>query len=154
MSIQPAAHRTFVIEKSLNASPTRTFAAWAKPDIKRRWFAEGEGSTVVAYDADFREGGFERSRFRFKEGQEIENQTFYHQIIENQRIIFSYSMVLAGHAISVSLVTVEFEGSSTVTRLRFTEQAAFIEGADGEARRNEGWQTLLRRLEQDLATKH
>jgi hypothetical protein len=37
------------------------------PAAKRRWFIEGEGWDVESYESDFRVGGLETSRFRFKE---------------------------------------------------------------------------------------
>jgi len=46
----------------------------------------------------------------------------------------------------VSLATLELEPAGDGTRLKFTEQAAFLEGSDGIERRREGWNVLLDRL--------
>jgi uncharacterized protein YndB with AHSA1/START domain len=56
-------HSTFIIERSYPATPQRVFNAFADPAIKRRWFAEGEESKLEEYEADFRVGGSERTRF-------------------------------------------------------------------------------------------
>jgi uncharacterized protein YndB with AHSA1/START domain len=48
-------------------SNARVFKAFADPAAKRRWFIEGEGSDIESYESDFRVGGLETSRFRFKE---------------------------------------------------------------------------------------
>jgi uncharacterized protein YndB with AHSA1/START domain len=140
------AHDTFVIERIYEASPERVFAAWADPAQKRQWFAEGEDWAVDSFEADFRECGLERSRFRFAGGQELANDTFYHHIVPDRRIVSSYTMTVAGSCISASLTTMELEPVGPKTRLRFTEQVAFFEGADGTERRREGWGVLLDRL--------
>jgi len=70
---QPVVHSTFVVERTYDASPQRVFAAFATPALKRRWFAEGENWEVLSFDMDFRVGGLEKSRFRFKNGPDRGN---------------------------------------------------------------------------------
>lgn len=151
MSLKPVDHDELVIERHLKASPERVFAAWADPVKKRSWFAEGEPFVLESFESDFREGGFERSRFRLKNGPEMTNETYHHEIVPNRRVIQSYSMTLGGKRISVSLATVELEPEGDGTHLKFTEQAAFLEGADGVERRRDGWNVLLDRLTSLLA---
>ena len=55
-------------------------------------------------------------------------------------------MHLDGTRISVSLATVELVPEGDGTRLTFTEQAAFLEGGDGPAMREEGTRALLDNL--------
>jgi uncharacterized protein YndB with AHSA1/START domain len=57
--------------------PARVFAAFANGATKRRWFAEGEGWEVLEFTLDFRVGGGEVSRFRFRDGPEIRNDTIF-----------------------------------------------------------------------------
>jgi uncharacterized protein YndB with AHSA1/START domain len=64
MTKRSVVHATFVIERTYDATPARVFKAFADPVAKRRWFVEGEGWEVDAFELDFRVGGFERSRFR------------------------------------------------------------------------------------------
>jgi uncharacterized protein YndB with AHSA1/START domain len=152
-------HASFVIERTYSASPQRIFAAWADPVAKRAWFVEGEGWDIQSYEIDFREGGSERSRFRFVKGVEtfgektfFGNETVFNEIIENERIVFTYAMDRNGARFSVSLATVEFKPADKGTRLIFTEHGAFFDGADGPKMREAGWNELLQKLDAHLAS--
>lgn len=150
MSTKTISHDTFTLERTYQATPARVFSAWADPVKKRRWFVEGEGWTIHSYECDFREGGFERSRFRPNDGPEMSNDTWFHDIVDNQRIVCSYDMTVAGKRISVSLATIEVEPSGSGTRLRYTEQAVFFEASDGASGRREGWTEILGNLAKEL----
>jgi uncharacterized protein YndB with AHSA1/START domain len=152
-------HASFVIERTYSASPQRIFAAWADPVAKRAWFVEGEGWDIQSYEIDFREGGSERSRFRFVKGEEtfgekifFGNETVFNEIIENERIVFTYAMDRNGARFSVLLATVEFKPADKGTRLIFTEHGAFFDGADGPKMREAGWNELLQKLDAHLAS--
>lgn len=151
-------HASFLIERTYPASPQRVFAAWADPAAKRAWFVEGEGWEIQSYEFDFREGGAEKSAFRFLKGEELfgektvfSNETVFDEIVANERIIFTYSMDRNGVRFSVSLATVEFKPADNGTRLIFTEHGAFFDGADGVKMREQGWQELLGKLDAHLA---
>lgn len=152
MSNQPAVFDTFDIVRTYKASPERVFAACADPVKKRRWFFEGENWNIDSIEMDFREGGYERSSFRFKDGPVITNDTVFHDIVPNRRIVSSYDMTMAGRRFSVSLATLELEPmpSGSGTRLRYTEQAAFFGDADGAKLRREGCAELLEKLATEL----
>jgi uncharacterized protein YndB with AHSA1/START domain len=144
-------HGSFSVERRYKVTPSRVFAAFANEASKRRWFAGGEGGEIEEFAVDFREGGRELARFRQKSGADMRNDTVYHDIVPNQRIVFAYDMSLAGRRISVSLGTVELTASGGGTRLLYTEQGAFFEDAGGARLREQGWKELLLRLEQELA---
>jgi uncharacterized protein YndB with AHSA1/START domain len=61
-------HDTFILERNYPVSPDRLFAAFADPAKKRHWFVESHGNQVDHYEMDFRAGGKEQVRFRFKPG--------------------------------------------------------------------------------------
>lgn len=147
-------HSTFHIEKEYPHSPEKVFKAFSDPVKKRRWFAEGEGFVVDSFEMDFCVGGKETCLFRIQQGpvagQLCRNDSWYMDIVIDQRIVTAYNMILGGACISSSLSTIELQLSSGKTLLKFTEQAAFYDGADGVEMRRRGWQFLLEKLAQEL----
>jgi uncharacterized protein YndB with AHSA1/START domain len=146
MAERTVVHDTIVTERTYGHPPDRVFAAWRDPATKREWFAEGEGWRIEEYGLDFRVGGREHGRFRRGNGPETCNETVYLDIVQDRRIVMAYTMALDGKNISASLGTVEFEAVGGGTRLIYTEQGAFFDGADGPSSRKQGWNGLLERL--------
>ena len=124
------AHGSFSIERTYPASPERVFNAFRDPVKKRRWFAEGVAWKVFQFDVDFRVGGSETSRFSFRGGPEITNDTQYQDIIDNRRIVITYRMTIGGKPLSVSLATMEFFPDGKGTRVTYTEQGAYFDSAE------------------------
>ena len=148
-------HNTFVIERSYSASPDRVFTAFADPDKKRRWFAEESENQFEEFAMDFRPGGKEHYSSRIAAGpvagRMLTNEGTYLDIVPDRRIVIASIMALDDRHISASLATFELLPSGTGTRLIFTHQAAFFEGADGPKMREGGWRQLLERLGAALA---
>lgn len=151
MSERSTAHATFTIERDYPGTPARAFAAWADPNIKRRWFAVSDGFTDITHALDFRRGGREHWAGREPGGRLFTNETVYHDIVPDCRIVFSYTMDLDETRISASLATVQFEEIADGTRLVLTEQSAFFDGRDTPDQRQSGWTSLLERFNAVLA---
>ena len=151
----PVVHASFSVERIYPVQPARVFQAFADPDAKRRWFVEGEGFEVRSYHHDFRIGGREESRFQFLGNDQLGptpmgNDTVYLDIVPNERMVIAYAMTMAGRPFSASLATIELEPVAEGTRLVYTEQAAFLEGSDGPALREDGVRQLLEALAGEL----
>ncbi len=152
---QATVHSTFAIEHSYPQAPSRVFAAFAEPARKRAWYVEG-GQEVEEFEMDFRVGGSERFRYRFKEGHpiagsEIANEGRYQDIVSDARIVLSSKMALNGKPIVIALATLEFVPAGAGTDLILTHQGVFLDWAEGPEMLKVGWQTLFSRLETSLA---
>jgi uncharacterized protein YndB with AHSA1/START domain len=144
-------HKSFTIERTYPKAPAHVFRAFADPEKKRRWFAEGEGFVIDSYSLDFQVGGFERTRFRFgSAGPAMTNDCVYLDIVKDERIVFAYAMTVAGVPMSSSLGTMEFFKAGSGTRLQLTEHTAFVDGKDGSADRRQGTLELLEALAKEL----
>jgi uncharacterized protein YndB with AHSA1/START domain len=148
-------HNTFVIEHSYPQPPDRVYAAFAQPARKRRWYAEGEHE-IQEFEMEFRVGGQERLRYRFKDGHpiagsEIANESIYQDIEPDKRIVLTSKMSLNGKPIVVMLATFEFVPAEKGTNLILTHQGTYIDWPDGVKMIETGWRGLIERLEKNLA---
>lgn len=124
---------TFVIERVLNASPSRVFAAYSSLEAKSRWFKAPADIVTLNRDFDFRPGGKERFHGRWPDGNVTDFQATYHDIIEDERIVLVYDMYAGGVKLSVSLLTIELVAEGAKTRLIHTEQGSYFVGGQADA---------------------
>lgn len=127
-------HNIFTVRRHLPFAPATVFAAWASPEAKSRWFAGGGGWTQKLREMDFRVGGRERVIGQWAVGSNHSSSDFqaiYHDIITNQRIVYSYDMFVGETKLSVSLATIEFQSDGADgTQLVLTEQGAYFDDKD------------------------
>jgi uncharacterized protein YndB with AHSA1/START domain len=144
-------HADFTIERRFDCTPQQTFAAFADPGLKRRWFAPPDEWTDTRWELDFRVGGAEVNSGRSPGGATFAFQSRFHDIVDNERIVFAYDLWQDTRLMSVSLTTVEFFPDAGGTRMLFTEQGAFFDELDSPAEREHGTGKLLEALERLLA---
>lgn len=136
-------HGTFTLEPRYAAAPDRVFAAWAEPAAKARWFAGPEAE----HRLDFRIGG--RETVRRAAGDDhpaLAFESVYHDIVPDQRIVYTSTLSAGDELATVSLTTVEFQAVAAGTRLVLTEQGAFLDGQEEPGWREEGTRQWLAAL--------
>jgi uncharacterized protein YndB with AHSA1/START domain len=102
----------------------------------------------VAFDTDFRVGGYERDRVEPGTDAAPAYDARFHEIVPEERIVFTYDLTLDGSLVSVSLATVEFRptGGGAGTELTYTESGAFLDGLDDPELRKNGTGGMLDEL--------
>jgi uncharacterized protein YndB with AHSA1/START domain len=145
-----AVHATFRIERTYPASTAQVFKALTDPAAKAKWFAGGNGYTVLAREMDVRPGGREQVKGRWETGVVSTFDAVYHDVVPDERIVYSYEMHLDDRKISVSLATFELKPAATGTYLLMTEQGAFLDGYDDAGSRERGSNFLLDSLGNSL----
>ena len=152
MTERSVVHSTFTIERTYDRPPARVFAAWADPAIKTRWFGGGTDDAPAKIDMDFRVGGRESNRSEPGADFAFAFDGLYHDIVPDERIVFSYDLSLGGSLVSVSLASVEFRPAAggSGTQLTYTEHGAFLDGLDDPALREQGTIGLLDALAIEL----
>lgn len=128
---------TFTIERVLNASPARVFAAYSSLEAKSAWFKAPSEIETLDRDFDFRVGGKERFHARWPSGMVTDFDATYHDIVEDERIVLVYDMFHNGDKLSVSLLSIELRAEGERTRLIHTEQGCYLTGGDEAVRGRE-----------------
>jgi len=141
---------TFTIEREYAATPARVFAAWADPSAKARWFG---GTAAESHELDFRVGGVEITQGRNGEGKLLIAESRYHDIVPDQRVVYTTTLSVEDTSVTVSLTTVQLEQRSDgTTLLRLTEHGAFLDGHEQPEWREQGTSDQLTALDAELAS--
>jgi uncharacterized protein YndB with AHSA1/START domain len=148
-----ASHSSFTIERVFHAPPSLVFAAWATKEAKSRWFV-AHGADTKQREMDFRVGGRDHLLTVWPTGNRSEFRSQYFDIVPDRRIIYVYEMRIDSVKISVSLASVEFEPSGDGTRLKLTEQHAFLDGYEDNGSREKGSNVLMDQLGASFSPSH
>ena len=140
-------HGAFHLERTYTATPEQVYKALSDEAVKNFWFYGPQGWRPIERFMDFRVGGRERAKGRFEGGVTTTFDAVYHDIVPRERIVYTYEMHLDERKISVSLATLQIEpAGSGRTKLKVSEQGAFLDGDDDAGSREHGTGILLDQL--------
>jgi uncharacterized protein YndB with AHSA1/START domain len=145
-------HATFHLKRSYDAPAARVWKALTDEKAKAKWFGGPTGRwELLERHMDVRVGGSERLRGRWEGGVVSTFDAAYHDVVPNERLVYSYVMHLDEKKISVSLATMQLSADGGRTTLTVTEQGAFLDGYDDAGSREQGTGHLLDALGASLA---
>jgi uncharacterized protein YndB with AHSA1/START domain len=123
-------HATFTLEREYDAPLDQVWAAFADLELKKRWFGGGDFHDVE-FAEDFRVGGTFTNKATDGDGHRSEFRATYSDIVDRERIVYSYDMWLDGAHASTSITTITFVPDGSGTLLTFTEQGVHLDGVHG-----------------------
>jgi uncharacterized protein YndB with AHSA1/START domain len=142
--VRSVVHAAFYLERTYDAPVARVWKALTDEKAKQKWFAGTPGRwELLERRMDVRVGGSERVKGRWEGGVVSTFDAVYHEVVPNERLIYTYVMHLNDKKISVSLATMELRAEGDKTTLRVSEQGAFLDGYDDAGSREHGTGHLL-----------
>ena len=144
-------HATFIIERNYPVPVSSVWHALADNDARDQWFGGGPDFVAQEKSHDFRVGGHAVEEGQWHNGPRSSFDATYTDIVDQQRIVFTYDMWLDGRHMSTSLTTIVVEPEGKGTRLTYTEQGVHFDGLDSVQGREEGSRGLLDNLGSFLA---
>jgi uncharacterized protein YndB with AHSA1/START domain len=145
-----SSERELVITRLLDAPRHLVFQAWTDPDRVARWWGP-QGFITLYCKMDVRQGGAFRVCMRSPEGTEYWKQGVYREVVEPERLVFTFAWEDAdgkpGHE---TVVTVTFAERGTQTEL--TLHQGVFETVTTRDEHQRGWTSTLERFAQYLAS--
>jgi len=147
-------HSSFTLERTYRCTAAQAFSAFSDPDLKRRWFSPPDEWSGIEHELEFRIGGREISVGRDPSGTYHRFRSRFHDIVEDERIVYAYDLHLDNRLVSVSLATVELRSDGDRTRLALTEHGAFFDELDDPSLRENGTGAMFEALGRFLEGSH
>lgn len=137
--------KTLVIDRVLNASPARVFAAFTETAQLAQWYGP-EGMTTEVFENDVRPGGRYALVMRGGDG-EYHLSGAYEEIDPPKKLVMTWKWK-TGEITSRVLIELIPEGEKTHLRLT---HSGFAEASDAAAHK-QGWTSSMNELERYLAS--
>lgn len=142
--VRSVVHATFHLERTYDAPVARVWKALTDEKAKQKWFSgPPDRWELLERHMDVRVGGSERLKGRWEGGVVSTFDATYHDVVPQERLIYSYVMHLNDKKISVSLATMQLKAEGDKTTLQVSEQGAFLDGYDDAGSREHGTGHLL-----------
>jgi uncharacterized protein YndB with AHSA1/START domain len=142
--VRSVVHATFHLERTYDAPVARVWKALTDEKAKQKWFSgPPDRWELLERHMDVRVGGSERVKGRWEGGVVSTFDATYHDVVPQERLIYSYVMHLNDKKISVSLATMQLKAEGGKTTLQVSELGAFLDGYDDAGSREHGTGHLL-----------
>jgi uncharacterized protein YndB with AHSA1/START domain len=145
MSTRTTENTSLEIKRFINAPRDRVYRAWTDPAELQRWFGP-EDVRTIKIAADVRVGGKYRWDLLKEDGEEWACLGEYRELVPGRKIVFTWKWdddeAWENHD---SVVTVELSDRDEGTELKLTHEK--LPGEQSRDRHNEGWNSVLDRLD-------
>ncbi|WAL59864.1 SRPBCC family protein [Thermocoleostomius sinensis] len=136
--------RQLTITRLLDAPRSLVFKVWTQPEHFSRWLGPKD-FTTIGCQMNVQVGGMYRACIRSPEGTDYWMQGIYREIIEPERIVFTFAWEDENSQPKhETLVTVTFEEQGNKTLMTF--QQAIFESIESRDSHNTGWSECFDRL--------
>ena len=145
-----------VLEREIDVPVELVWKAWTTPAHLKEWFVP-KPWTITSVEIDLRPGGAFNTTMRSPEGQEFPNRGCYLEIVPNERLVFTDTL-LPGYRPSpepffTAVLQLERQGAGT----RYT--AIAVHG-DADSRKkheemgfHDGWGTVVNQMVEHIKAK-
>jgi uncharacterized protein YndB with AHSA1/START domain len=147
---QATAQHELVITRTFDAPRNLVFKAWTAPEHMVRWLGP-RNFTAPSCKMDFRPGGAFRACICAPDGKEYWMRGIYREIVEPERLIFTFSWEEDGERGRETMITITFGEQGDKTRMTFRQ--AFFETVENRDSHHGGWTECFERLAQFLANE-
>jgi len=132
---------SLTLKRRLKVRPATVWRAWTVPEQIMVWWGTRDAETLVA-EVDLRVGGRFHIAFRTPDGERHDVGGIYAEVVENERLVFSWAWRSTPERESQVAITLKPDGDGTMLTLH---HAAFF---DRKARDDHegGWSEALDRL--------
>ncbi|MES2966141.1 MAG: SRPBCC family protein [Bdellovibrionota bacterium] len=127
------------VTQFIRGKRSRVFEAWLKPELVMQWFSP-EALTRLSFRTDAKVGGSYVHVMRSPDGTEYTTVGEYLEIVEHEKIVFTWGK--EGSADSVVTVLLEDESDGTLVTLTHAKLPEDL--VSGHVA---GWESALRNLE-------
>jgi uncharacterized protein YndB with AHSA1/START domain len=145
-------HATFVLQRTFPFPVEAVWHVLSDNAARDQWFGGGPEFETRDKSHEFRVGGHATEEGQWHTGPRSRFLSTYTDIVEHQRIVFTYDMWVDERHISTSLTTIVLEPDGESTKLTYTEQGVHLDGLDSVEGREDGTCGLLDNLGAYLTT--
>jgi uncharacterized protein YndB with AHSA1/START domain len=148
MKDKAAENTSLEIVRFINVPTNRVYSAWTDPVQLKEWFGP-ENVRTRKITADARVGGKYRWDLTSPEGEEMSAFGEYKELVPGKKIVFTWQWEDdEAWENRSSVVTIELRERRGGTELRLRHEQ--LPSEESRDRHNEGWNSLVDRLEQFL----
>ncbi len=139
-----------IIKRVFKAPVNKVYQAWTDPAELARWYSPNERWRTPEVDLDTVPGGKHNITMRHSDGDKFHNVGRYVEVVQNERISFTWAILEAGMKEGDALITVEFRPVTDGTELTLTMVHHGADSADHLSGASEGWGGCLTMLDNYL----